>query len=121
MTVNGDRGPIIVSTAVGITVLAAAGMHDRLLLGVFIGAGIGLGLTNAWLTRLGVAALVSESTSGKGPLAAITGVRLFAVTALALVAGVLTRPDGLGILYGLVTFQIGAALWAAAPALRRAR
>ncbi|MEV0338595.1 hypothetical protein AB0H49_06175 [Nocardia sp. NPDC050713] len=121
MTVNGDRGPIIVSTAAGITILAAAGMQDRLLLGVFICAGIGLGLANAYLTRLGVAELVSENTSGKGPLAAITGIRLFAVTVLALVAGVLTRPDGLGILYGLVTFQIGAAFWAAAPTLRSAR
>lgn len=121
MTVNGDRGPIIVSAALGITVLAAAGMHDRLLLGVFIWAGIGLGLFNAWLTRLGVAAIASGNASGKGHLAAITGMRLFGVTALALVAGVLTRPDGLGILYGLVTFHIGAALWATVPALRSAR
>ncbi|WP_067834260.1 hypothetical protein [Nocardia lijiangensis] len=121
MSVNGDRVPIIVSVAAGITVLAAAGIYDRLLLGVFICAGIVLGSINAWLTRLGMAAILGEHASGAGGSAALAGLRLFGVTALALVVGVLTRPDGLGILYGLVAFQIGASLWAAAPGLRSAR
>ncbi|MBF6300951.1 hypothetical protein IU459_25890 [Nocardia amamiensis] len=116
-----DRRPIIVSAGAGIVVLAVAGLLDRLLLGVFVCAGMALGYVNAWLTQVAVAWISHDPGSGKQRLAATSGVRLFGVTALALVVSVLTRPDGFGILFGLVAFQITLLLRVAMPVLRGAR
>lgn len=121
MTVSVDRRPIIVSAGVGIVVLAVAGMLDRLLLGVFVCLGMALGYVNAWLTRVAVAWISHDPGSGKQRLAATSGMRLFGVTALALVVSVLTRPDGFGILFGLVAFQITLLLRVAMPVFRGAR
>ncbi|MCM6774712.1 hypothetical protein NDR87_12730 [Nocardia sp. CDC159] len=121
MTVSVDRRPIIVSAAAGIGVLALAGVGDRLLLGVFVCAGMALGWLNGWLTRVAAARIASDAESGRQRLAATTGLRLFAVTVFALLIGVLARPDGLGILFGLVVFQIIAAIGVAVPVPRGAR
>ncbi|WP_330230629.1 hypothetical protein OHA40_32570 [Nocardia sp. NBC_00508] len=102
-------------------VLAAAGMLDRLLLGVFICVGIALGSVNAWLTRVAVGWISCDTGSGKQRLTATTGLRLFGVTTVALIVGVLTRPDGLGIFFGLLAFQIALLLRVAAPVLRAGR
>ncbi|MEV6325710.1 hypothetical protein AB0M45_31765 [Nocardia sp. NPDC051787] len=121
MTVSVDRRPIIVSAGVGIMVLAVAGMLDRLLLGAFVCVGMTLGYVNAWLTRVAAAWISQDTGSGKPRLAATSALRLFGITAVALFVGVLTRPDGLGILFGLVAFQIVLLLQVAAPVLRGAR
>ncbi len=121
MTVSVDRRPIIVSAGAGIIVLAVAGMLDRLLLGVFVCVGMALGCVNAWLTRVAVVRISHDIGTGKQRLAAASGLRLFGVTALALVVGVLTRRDGLGVLFGLVSFQIALLPWAAMPVSRGTR
>ncbi len=120
MTVNGDRRPVM-SAAAGILILAAAGPADRLLLGLFLCAGWSLGWLNARLTEIAAARIAGNIESGKQLLAATAGMRLFGITVLALVVAVLARPDGFGILFGLVAFQILAALRATAPVLRGAR
>ncbi|MBF6327655.1 hypothetical protein [Nocardia transvalensis] len=121
MSVSVDRRPVVVSVAVGIVVLAVGGMSDRLVLGVFVCAGMALGVLNAWLNRVAVGRILSDIGSGKQVLAAATGLRLFGITALALIVCVLMRPDGFGILFGLVAFQIVLLLGAAVPAWRGAR
>ncbi|MFI5779859.1 hypothetical protein [Nocardia sp. NPDC051570] len=121
MTVSVDRRPIIGFVAAGIVVLAVAGFADRLLMGVFLCAGMALGWANAWLTRVAAVRISGDLWSGKQWLAATTGLRLFAITASALVVSVLTRPDGFGILFGLVAFQLAASLRVAVPVLRGAR
>ncbi|MBF6338633.1 hypothetical protein IU450_22445 [Nocardia abscessus] len=121
MTVSVDRRPIIVAAGVGIMVLAAAGALDRLLMGVFACIGMILGYGNAWLARVSVTRISSGAESGTHFLAATNGLRLFGVTALALAVGVLARPDGSGILLGLVTFQIVWLLSTAAPVPRGVR
>ncbi|WP_431969071.1 hypothetical protein [Nocardia sp. bgisy134] len=122
MSVGADRRPIIVSVGVGAVVLAVAGMLDRLVLGLFVCAGMALGYLNAWLTRVAVARIAGGDTaSGKEWLAATSGVRLLGVTGLALIVGVLARPDGFGILFGLVAFQLAVLLTVSAPVVRGAR
>ncbi|MGW4737175.1 hypothetical protein [Nocardia xishanensis] len=122
MSVGADRRPIIVSVGVGTVVMAVAGMLDRLALGLFVCAGMGLGHLNAWLTRLAVARIsAGDIASGKQWLAATSGLRLFGVTGFALIVGVLARPDGFGILLGLVAFQLAVLLAVSAPVVRGAR
>ncbi|MGV9613991.1 hypothetical protein [Nocardia xishanensis] len=122
MSVGADRRPIIVSVGVGTVVMAVAGMLDRLALGLFVCAGMGLGYLNAWLTRLAVARIsAGDIASGKQWLAATSGLRLFGVTGFALIVGVLARPDGFGILLGLVAFQLAVLLAVSAPVVRVAR
>ncbi|MEV0033522.1 hypothetical protein [Nocardia sp. NPDC050793] len=122
MSVGADRRPIFVSVGVGTVVLAVAGMLDRLVLGLFVCAGVGLGYVNAWLTRVAVARISGGGTaSGKEWLAATSGVRLFGITGLALIVGVLARPDGFGILFGLAAFQVAVLLAVSASVVRGAR
>ncbi|RJO68273.1 hypothetical protein D5S18_33140 [Nocardia panacis] len=111
MSINVDRRPIIACAAAGLVVLAVAGGLDRILLGTFVCVGLALGLVNAWLTRIGVA---RATGSGTGYLAALSNLRLLVVTVVALAVGVLARPDGLGILFGLMAFQLAAAAWTTA-------
>ncbi|WP_280295830.1 hypothetical protein [Nocardia abscessus] len=115
MTVSVDRRPIIVAAGVGIMVLAAAGALDRLLLGVFVCIGMLLGYINVWLATVSATRMSSGAESGTQFLAATNGLRLFGVTAFALAVGILARPDGTGILFGLVAFQIVWLLSVAAP------
>ncbi|MGY2123926.1 hypothetical protein ACW9HJ_20970 [Nocardia gipuzkoensis] len=115
MTVSVDRRPIIVAAGAGIMVLAAAATLDRLLSGVFACIGMVLGYVNAGLARVAVTRISSAAESGTQFLAATNGLRLFGVTAFALAVGILARPDGSGILFGLVAFQIVWLLSAAAP------
>ncbi|WP_280370091.1 hypothetical protein [Nocardia wallacei] len=121
MPVNVARRPIVASALAGTVILVTAGTQDRLPLGVFICAGIVLGLINAWLTRIGMVRLDGDSASGRSRSTALAGMRLFVVSASALIIGVLTRPDGLGILFGLVTVRLGALLWNSVSVLRGAR
>ncbi|MEV6387978.1 hypothetical protein [Nocardia xishanensis] len=122
MSVGADRRPILVSVGVGTVVLAVAGMLDRLALGLFVCAGMGLGYLNAWLTRLAVARISGgDIASGKQWLAATSGVRLFGVTGFALIVGMLARPDGFGVLFGLAAFQVAVLVAVSAPIVRGAR
>lgn len=105
--------------AFGVLALVVTGPLDRLLLGVFICIGLGLGWINAQLTlrsitsisRAGAAAAVAEGAGGtEGPskqmMALSTAGRLVVLTVLAIVVAFLTRPDGIGIFFGLALFQV---------------
>ncbi|RDI64902.1 hypothetical protein [Nocardia pseudobrasiliensis] len=120
MTVNGDRRPIMAAAA-GILILAIAGLVDRLLSGVFLCTGMGLGWLNAWLTEVAAARIAGNIESGRQLLAASAGLRLLGITVLALIVAVAARPDGFAILFGLAAFQLLAALRVAIPVLRGAR
>ncbi|MGV9415689.1 hypothetical protein ACWDOP_37835 [Nocardia sp. NPDC003693] len=116
-----ERRLILVGVGTGAVVLATAGFFDHLLFGVFICAGMMLGLANAHVARASIGWAGGGARSGARALVAASGLRLFGVTALAFVIGVLTRPDGLGIFFGLLAFQIATLLSYALPIREHAR
>ncbi len=97
------------------------GLLDRLLLGVFIGVGLGLGWANAQLTLRSVTGITRSESPNKQALALSTAARLIIVTVLAIVVAFLTRPDGIGIFFGLALFQVILVLHTVVPEWRGLR
>ncbi|MFI5780600.1 hypothetical protein [Nocardia sp. NPDC051570] len=91
------------------------GAFDRVLLGVFICAGLGLGWLNAHLTWRSITHVIRSDTSSKQGLMLSTAVRLFGLTILAVVVAFLARPNGIGIFFGLAVFQVVVVLHTVVP------
>ncbi|MEV6768588.1 hypothetical protein AB0N05_08125 [Nocardia sp. NPDC051030] len=84
----------------------ATGALDRLLLGVFISAGLVLGWLNARLTWMSIVRITDAETPSKQKLALSSAARLLILTGLSILVAILTRPNGIGIFFGLALFQI---------------
>ncbi|MFF0489891.1 hypothetical protein ACWDSJ_07825 [Nocardia sp. NPDC003482] len=91
------------------------GALDRVLLGVFICAGLGLGWLNARLTWKSITNVIRSETASKQALMASTAVRLLGLTVIAIVVALLTRPNGIGIFFGLALFQVVVVLHTVVP------
>ncbi|MBO0854631.1 MAG: hypothetical protein J2P18_12805 [Nocardia sp.] len=101
--------------AFGVLALMVTGPLGRLMLGVFICIGLGLGWANAQLTLRSVTGITRAETPSKSILAVSTAVRLVIVTVLAIVVAFLTRPNGIGIFFGLALFQVVLVLHTVVP------
>ena len=93
--------------SVMLTALAtlAAGLAGRVMLGVFFGVGMLLGLLNALLVRRSVGAITAQEHPLKRSMALNSASRLAVITVVGLVIAYLFRPNGLGALFGLALFQ----------------
>ncbi|MCM6775197.1 hypothetical protein NDR87_25175 [Nocardia sp. CDC159] len=100
------RRVAVIATALGVLALMITGALDRVLLGVFVCAGLGLGWLNAQLTWKSVTHVIRSETASKQGLMLSTAVRLFGLTALAIVVAILARPNGIGIFFGLAVFHV---------------
>jgi hypothetical protein len=109
--------------SVGITALAllAAGLSGHLMVGVFFGIGLLLGLLNALLVRRSVESITAREHPLKMSMAVNTASRLAIITILALLIAYEFRPTGLGVLFGLALFQVLLVATTALPVWKKLR
>ena len=90
----------------GVLALIASGLLGHILMGVLGCVGLGLGLLNTRLVQRSVSKVTITENPSKKALAFSALGRLAIITAIALVVGILVRPDGIGIFIGLAVFQL---------------
>jgi hypothetical protein len=76
------------------------------MVGVFLGVGLLLGLLNAVGVQRSVAAITAEAHPLKKKMAMNSASRLMIITVIGLAVAFVFRPDGLGVLFGLALFQV---------------
>jgi ATP synthase I chain len=109
--------------SVGITAVAmlAAGLCGHLMIGVFFGVGLLLGLLNALLVRRSVEAITSRDHPLKRSMALNSASRLAIITILGLIIAYVFRPAGLGVVFGLALFQVLLVVSTALPVWKKLR
>jgi len=109
--------------SVGITALAmlAAGLSGHLMVGVFLGIGLLLGLLNALLVRRSVELITARDHPLKRSMALNSVSRLAIITMVGLIIAYVFRPAGLGVVFGLALFQVLLVLSTALPVWKKLR
>ncbi len=109
--------------SVGITALAmlAAGLLGHLMVGVFFGLGLLLGLLNALLVRRSVESITARDHPLKRSMALNSVSRLAIITIVALIIAYVFRPAGLGAMFGLALFQVLLVASTALPVWKKLR
>ena len=109
--------------SVGITALAmlAAGLCGHLMVGVFFGIGLLLGLLNALLVRRSVESITARDHPLKRSMALNSVSRLAIITMVGLIIAYVFRPAGLGVVFGLALFQVLLVLSTALPVWKKLR
>lgn len=97
---------LVISLALTVVAIAAAGSLHHPMVGVFFGVGLLLGLLNAVGVQRSVAAITAEAHPLKKKMAMNSASRLMIITVLGLAVAVVFRPAGLGVLFGLALFQV---------------
>ncbi|OBI93561.1 ATP synthase subunit I [Mycobacterium sp. 1245805.9] len=112
---------LAISVAVTALAMLAAGLSDRLMLGVFFGVGLLLGLLNALLVRRSVASITAKEHPLKSSMALNSATRLAIITVIALIIAYVFRPNGLGAMFGLALFQVLLVVSTAVPVYKKLR
>ena len=109
--------------SVGITAVAmlAAGLSGHLMVGVFFGIGLLLGLLNALLVRRSVEAITAQDHPLKRSMALNSASRLAIITIVGLLIAYVFRPAGLGVVFGLALFQVLLVVSTALPVWQKLR
>jgi dipeptide/tripeptide permease len=109
--------------SVGITAVAmlAAGLSGHLMVGVFFGVGLLLGLLNALLVRRSVESITAREHPLKRSMALNSASRLAVITIVALIIAYVFRPAGLGAMFGLALFQVLLVASTALPVWKKLR
>ena len=117
------RPVLLLVISVGITAVAmlAAGLWGHLMVGVFFGIGLLLGLLNALLVQRSVASITAREHPLKSSMAINTASRLAIITILALIVAYVFRPAGLGVVFGLALFQVLLVAMTALPVWKKLR
>lgn len=109
------------AVCVALTGLAmlAAGLLGHIMVGVFFGIGLGLGLLNALLVQRSVESITAEAHPLKRKMALNSATRLLVMTVIGLTIAFLFRPQGLGVVFGMALFQVVLVLATALPVMRK--
>jgi ATP synthase I chain len=97
---------LVISVAITAVAILAAGLTGHLMVGVFFGIGLLLGLLNALLVRRSVEAITAREHPLKRSMALNSASRLAIITIVGLIIAYLFRPAGLGVVFGLALFQV---------------
>jgi hypothetical protein len=101
------RRSIIMSSCVGVAAVLVTGLLGHVLMGLFACVGLALGALNTRMVQRSVVRYgTSEATNKKARFTRSVLGRLALITVLAVGAGILVRPDGLGVFAGLAFFQM---------------
>lgn len=101
------RRSIIMSACVGVVAVLVTGLLGHVLMGLFACVGLALGALNTRMVQRSVVNYgTSEAANKKARFTRSVLGRLALITVLALGAGILVRPDGLGVFAGLAFFQM---------------
>lgn len=111
----------VISIGISAVAVFAAAFTGHLMLGVFFGAGLLLGLLNALLVRRSVDSITSRDHPLKRSMAVNSASRLAVMTVIALVIAYVFRPAGLGVMFGLALFQVLLVISTALPVWKKLR
>ena len=111
----------VISLALTAAATLAAGLGGRLMLGVYFGIGLLLGLLNALLVRRSVESITAKEHPLKRSMALNSASRLAIITIAGLIIAFVFRPAGLGVLFGLALFQVLLVLSTALPVWKKLR
>jgi hypothetical protein len=100
-------------------VTLAAGLLGHVMVGVFFGVGLLLGLLNAVLVQRSVESITAEAHPLKRKMALNSATRLLVMTVIGLTIAFLFRPQGLGVVFGMALFQVVLVLSTALPVMRK--
>jgi hypothetical protein len=100
-------------------VTAAAAMLGHVMIGVFFGVGLGLGLLNAILVQRTVESITAEAHPLKRKMAVNSATRLLVMTVVGLTIAFIFRPQGLGVVFGMALFQVLLVLSTALPVMKK--
>jgi hypothetical protein len=102
----------------GLAILAA-GLLGHVMVGVFFGIGLGLGLLNAVLVQRSVDAITAEAHPLKRKMALNSATRLLVMTVIGLTIAFIFRPQGLGVVFGMALFQVVLVISTALPVMKK--
>ena len=102
----------------GLVTLAAA-LLGHVMVGVFFGVGLGLGLLNAILVQRSVDAITANAHPLKRKMALNSATRLLAMTVIGLTIAFVFRPQGLGVVFGMALFQVLLVVSTALPVMKK--
>lgn len=111
----------VLSIAVTAVAVVVAGWTGHLMVGVFFGVGLLLGLLNALLVRRSVASITAKEHPMKSSMALNSATRLAIITVVGLIIAYIFRPAGLGVVFGLALFQILLVASTALPVWKKLR
>jgi ATP synthase I chain len=100
-------------------VTLAAGLLGHVMVGVFFGVGLGLGLLNALMVQRSVEAITADAHPLKRKMALNSATRLLVMTVIGLTIAFLFRPQGLGVVFGMALFQVVLVLSTALPVMKK--
>jgi len=100
------RRPALVSAGFGVLAVVLGAVFGHLMMGVLFCIGLILGVVNARMLQRSVVKVISSEKPTKRALTGSSIQRLLAIAAIALALGFFIRPDGLGVFFGLVVFQL---------------
>ena len=99
----------------------AAGLLGHVMVGVFFGIGLALGLLNAVLVQRSVDAITADAHPLKSKMALNSATRLMVMTVIGLTIAFLFRPQGLGVVFGMALFQVVLVISTALPVMKKLR
>jgi hypothetical protein len=102
-------------------VTLAAGLLGHVMVGVFFGVGLALGLLNAILVQRSVDAITAEAHPLKRKMAVNSATRLLVMTVIGLTIAFIFRPQGLGVVFGMALFQVVLVISTALPVMKKLR
>ena len=111
----------VICVAITAVAVLAAGLSGHLMIGVFFGIGLFLGLLNAVLVQRSVASITAKEHPLKSSMALNSATRLAVITVIALIIAFVFRPSGLGAMFGLALFQIVLVASTALPVWKKLR
>jgi hypothetical protein len=112
---------LAISIAITAVAVLAAGLSGHLMVGVFFGVGLLLGLLNALLVRRSVEAITARDHPLKRSMALNSASRLAIITIVGLIIAYVFRPAGLGVVFGLALFQVLLVVSTALPVWKKLR
>ena len=97
------------------------GLLGHVMVGVFFGIGLALGLVNALLIRRSVTKITAEEHPLKSKMAINSATRLMIMTVIGLTIAFVFRPAGLGVVFGMALFQLLLVFTTALPVAKKLR
>jgi hypothetical protein len=111
----------LLAICVALTGLATlvAGLLGHVMVGVFFGVGLVLGLLNAVLVQRSVDAITADAHPLKRKMALNSATRLLVLTVIGLTIAFIFRPQGLGVVFGMALFQVVLVISTALPVMKK--
>ncbi len=100
------RRPVLVSAGFGVVAIVLGAVLGHIVGAILFCIGMILGVVNARMLQRSVVKVISSENPTKRALTGSSVQRLIVIAAIALALGYFVRPDGLGVFFGLVMFQL---------------